>query len=166
MGSEKAFSNQVAWRFGNLSALDYLVSACPMSIQRLQSVAINKANLVRSNANDRSIFPVDLEYVIVPAAIELSAIYPKLAEGCEKRSWNAAVGMKKDVVSYLGHVERYEDPKENTWVCNNRVPYVKGNGRHRTEYVARGHERDGRVRGVDTTRRERRVNEKGQPRTA
>jgi hypothetical protein len=76
-----------------------------MPVQHLHGLAIDEADVVRSNANDGSILPVDIEYVIMPGATKVSDGYPKLAERCEERARNIAVWMEKDVVCDLRQKE-------------------------------------------------------------
>ena len=72
-----------------------------MPVQRLQGVAIHKANLVRGDSNHRAISSVQLKDVVVPAATEISAGDPKLAEGCEEGSRDLTVWMEEDVIGDL-----------------------------------------------------------------
>jgi hypothetical protein len=48
---------------------------------------------------------VELEYVIAPAVTELTGIYPKLAERCERGCSNVVVWMERYVVSDLAYME-------------------------------------------------------------
>ena len=97
-GSTQAFSNQGLLLLEPLIASDYLFSACATPVQHLQGVAIDEANFIGGYANDRSVLAVQLEYVMVPSAAELSSVDPKLPERGKEGPGDLAVWMEEDVV--------------------------------------------------------------------
>jgi hypothetical protein len=80
----------------------FLPVLCLHSISRS---AIDKTDFICGNTNDKPYLSVELEYVIAPAVTELTGIYPKLAERCERGSSNIVLWMERYVVSDLAYIE-------------------------------------------------------------